>query len=766
MFWPLFFLTALIGLAALRANLRTASIVLVASVLFYGAFGGSWMLFVVMALACAVVLVPLNVPALRQEWLSRPAFFGFRRMLQTLNAETLAALDAGRSGWDGGLLEGQFDWTLFEALPLAQPVPAELPRIARLLGEFREVCDNHAEPKIRQEWLRLQRICGLGIADSDGGLGLSPSGQSALISGLAAIDPESTATLGAAGRLIWIELLQRRGSHAQQQRLLPELASGIARIDRVCEAPAGSALAVLTTVDGHSAIGLRLRLNAPSSQVGDGTLLAFTIQVQDPQGLLDPAARGGLSCLIIPRQTLGLRAQATLEGEALVIAEDAVIGGTARIGRGAVDLQAAAAVAGALAPPAIHAGIATTIALAAGAYARTHAPFSEAVGERATAQEALALIGASAYAAQALAATAAQTLDQGAPPLSPAAFARSFAVEQGRRIAAAAADLGLTDSSLRGLLDLAPAHSGCAMPARLARPIDHTACVLSGHRAFMAALAAAREKNPARGLQAFDQAFWGHFGHLLNSASRALVMALSAGLLSAVRMRSPLARRIGQRINRYSAALAFATDVALSRLGADLSSSRSFTAARSAHEAARMTLTTWLGDALAHLWLATCALKRFDDAGAPAADRAVLEWVCADALRGVEEALDRVIRHLSSPLLSLATRLIVFPLGRGAWAPSDAANRQVAQRQLDTQRLRASLQPAPPRLGLLANALFATLDGEALEARAALAAANGRVARIEQALATGLIDAAQAQQLLDWLYAVRTLERVPPSTAV
>ncbi|MDB5987362.1 MAG: hypothetical protein JWR16_2415 [Nevskia sp.] len=765
MFWPLFFLTAVLGLAALRATLRTASVVLAASVLFYGAFGDSWWLFVLLALLCIIVLVPLNVPALRQEWLSRPAFFAFRRLLQTLSVETLAALDAGRAGWDGGLLDGQPDWAHFDALPAAQPGATEQAQIDQLLHQFRQFGGDAGTAAARQHWLQQQRVYGFSIAQQAGGLGLSPLAQSALIAGLAAIDPQTTATLGAAGRLIWIELLQRRGTRSQQSRLLPGLASGRERIDRVCEAPAGSAIAVHTQVDGGSAIGLRLRLNAPVSQLGDSTLLALVVQVQDPNGLLDPSARSGLACLLLPRRTPGLRVDLTLDGEALVIAEDAIVGGIARIGCGALDLQAAAAVAGAMTPPAIHAGIASTAALAAGAYARLHAPFAEAVGERATAQEALAVIGAGAYAAQALAASAAQALGSGLAPLSPAAFARSFTVEQGRRIAAAAADLGLTDTSLRELLDFAPAHSGCAMPARLARPIDHTACVLSGHSAFMSALAAAREKNPARGLQAFDRAFWDHFGHLFNSAARALLLALSAGLLSAVRMRSPLARRIGQRINRYSAALAFATDIALSRLGADLASSRSFTAKRSAHQAARLTLTTWLGDALAQLWLAACALKRFDDAGAPPADRAVLEWVCADALRGVEDALDRVLRHLSSPVLALLTRLIVFPLGRGAWAPCDGANRQVAQRLLDARGLRAALTPSPPRLGLLSTALLATLDGEALEARVATTPANGRIVRIEQALASSLIDAAQAQQLLDWTYAVRALERVAAAAA-
>jgi acyl-CoA dehydrogenase len=773
MFWPLFFLVAILGLAALRASLRVASVVLFASVLFYGAFGGSVSLFLLMAAIAIVVLVPLNVPALRQEWLSRPALAGFRRLLLTLNADTLAALEQSAdssSGWDDGLLEGHFDWAHFNALPAAQPSVTEQAQIEGLLSEFRQLCAADKPPQARLHWLQQRglfglTIDGLTIARPEPALALSPLAQSALIAGLTAIDPQATSRLNTAGRLIGIELLKQKGTPAQQSQWLPGLASGIEQIDRVCETPAGSAVAVRTQANGSSAIGLRLRLNAPVSQIGDSTLLMLTVQVQDPSGLLDRKLQGGLSCLLLPRRTAGLRATSALEGEALVIAEEAIVGGIARVGYAAFDLHAAAASAGAILPPAIHAGIAATAALAAGAYARSHAPFAEPVGEHATVQEALAIIGAGAYAAEVLAAGTTQTLAEGAAVLAPAAFARSFAVEQSRRIAAAAADIGLTDTTLYSVVDFAPAHSGCTMPARLARPIDHTACVLSGHTAFMAALAATREKNPARGLQDFDRAFWGHFGHLLNSGSRAFVLALSAGLLSAVQMRSPLARRIGQRINRYSAALAFAADIGLSRLGADLASSRSFTVRRNARKAARLTLTTWLGDALAQLWLATRAIKRFDDAGAPAADRAVLEWVCADAFRGVEEALDRVLRHLSSPILALITRLIIFPLGRGAWALSDTANRQVAQGLIDGRLLRAALLKAPPRLGPLAELLLATLDGEALESRVAAGPANGRVMRIEQALASGLIDAPQAQQLLDWIYAARALQRAPDATA-
>jgi acyl-CoA dehydrogenase len=331
----------------------------------------------------------------------------------------------------------------------------------------------------------------------------------------------------------------------------------------------------------------------------------------------------------------------------------------------------------------------------------------------------------------------------------------------------AAADLGLAQSALRPLLQTLEPALTAEEPGRLARSTGYSASVLRGHRAFVRALAAARSPNAAQALERFDAALWWHVGHFAGSAIRSFLLALTAGSFSAAAGHTDLVRSYCRRINRYSAALAFATDLALTGLGADLASRRPRTALRAMHEASRLTLTTWLGDAVAQLWLTSCALKHFEDAGAPDQERAALEWLCADALRAVEEALDKVLRHLSAPALSWLARLLIFPRGHAALAPGDAASRRVAQWLQDETSLRRRCADCGPRLAALAAALEATLGGEPLE-RSFAAAENKGVAevsppalRIADAAASGAIGPAQAQQLRDWLEAVRRLRQGP-----
>jgi acyl-CoA dehydrogenase len=531
------------------------------------------------------------------------------------------------------------------------------------------------------------------------------------------------------------------------------------------ETVAGDAEAVSAERDGETVTMLRLRLAAPMAAgtvaAAPATPVALVVEVRDPRGLLN--GRSGLACVLLAGDEPGLSStDGSFAASAVEVGLDAVIGGDERIGCGELDWSECLAIAHAIASPALHAGAASAVAAAAGGFARVHAPFSEALGQRALAQEALALIGGRAAAAQALAAGTAWAVDAGERPQGLAAFARSLAAGHAADIAAAAGDLGLEQTALRPVLEALTPQLLAEPSGRLARSTSYTACVLRGHQAFGKALAAARNPNAALALQDFDAALSSHAGHLIGSGMRAFLLGLSGGNLTRTSGQTDISRGIRRRINRYSAALALAADVALTRLSLDLASRRPRTARRAAHEAARMTLSTWLGDALAQLWLASCALKLFEDSGSPAAERALLEWVCADALRSVEEALDKVLRHLSSPLLSALARLLIFPRGHAALAPSDAANRQIALSMQDEQRLRQRLADCGVRLAPLAASLEATLAGEALEKRLGDGAGTRAAALlIDDAAAAELIDAEQSRQLQGWLAAVRKLLRTP-----
>jgi acyl-CoA dehydrogenase len=758
MFWLLIGFIALSVLAYYRAGIRSSALVLGVTVLFYGAFGGSVLLFVALALAWVAVFLPLSVAPLRQEWITRPVLLWFRRVVQRLDPEVLSALDAGTASWEAELLDGAPDWQRFQAFAPLHPLPTEQAVVDNLVEGFRTRAALAVEAA---NYLRAQKAFGLGIDQRHGGQEWSALAQAAAIARIAAVDPGAAGRIANPQRLAWIELLRRHGLAAQCSRWLPPLAAGGEPLFSM-EPLAGEASAVIAQHEGETRTVLRLRLDAQLTAGAAGAPLALQVLVRDPQALL--GGHSGLACILLAGDEPGLTiANGGLSARGVEVGLDAVVGGDERIGCGGSDWAECLAIAHAIASPAMHAGAAAAVAAAAGGFARVHAPFSEALGQRALAQEALAMIGGREAAARAMAASTAWAVDAGERPQGLAGFARSIAAEHAADIAAAAGDLGLEQTALGPVLHaLAPQQGAAESPGRLARSTSYTACVLRSHRAFGKALSAARNPNPALALLEFDAALWSHAGHVAASGMRALLLGLSGGGLTRAGGRTEVSRNICRRINRYSAALAFAADVALTRLSLDLASRRPRTARRAAHAAARMTLTTWLGDALAQLWLACCALKQFEDDGSPAGERAMLEWVCADALRSVEEALDKVLRHLSAPLLSALARLLIFPRGHAALAPSDAANRQIALLMQDDGRLRRRLAECGPRLAPLAASLEATLAGETLEKRLGDGAGLRAAALlIDDAAQAELIDGEQSRQLSGWLAAVRRLRRAP-----
>ncbi|HWY23366.1 MAG TPA: acyl-CoA dehydrogenase family protein, partial [Nevskia sp.] len=421
-FWLLFAAIAVLALAYYRPGIRATSGVLGITVLCYGVFGASLLLFVLLALLWILVFLPLNVPALRQEWVSRPALNWFRRAVQRLDPATLTALDAGSAWWEAELLDGEPDWERFQSFPPARPLPAEQAQVEALAAGC---LARAADPAAARAWLRGQQAFGLGIPHHHGGLEWSAVAQSAALERIAAIDPAAAQSIGGSQRLAWIELLRRHGSEAQQSQWLPRLAAG-ATLGGALDEIAGDALVFTTLHDGERSTALRLRLDArldPAAELPE--IFGLLVLVRDPDGLL--GRRSGLACVLLDSAASGLKSGADqLSVAGLEVGVDAVVGGSERIGAGGGDWAECLAVAHAIATSALHAGRVIAAAAAAGGYARVHAPFSEITGRRAVAQDALALIGARSFAARAQAAGSALSVDLGERPQGLASCARNL----------------------------------------------------------------------------------------------------------------------------------------------------------------------------------------------------------------------------------------------------------------------------------------------------------------------------------------------------
>jgi acyl-CoA dehydrogenase len=111
-------------------------------------------------------------------------------------------------------------------------------------------------------------------------------------------------------------------------------------------------------------------------------------------------------------------------------------------------------------------------------------------------------------------------------------------------------------------------------------------------------------------------------------------------------------------------------------------------------------LTARLGDILAQMYIASAALKRFQDQGCPEEDEALLDWVCQDGMFKAQEQLIGFLRNFPAPFLVRTLGFLVFPLGRRYHPPSD---------RLGSRMVRLFLEPTAAR-DRLTGGIFISAD--------------------------------------------------------
>jgi acyl-CoA dehydrogenase len=266
-------------------------------------------------------------------------------------------------------------------------------------------------------------------------------------------------------------------------------------------------------------------------------------------------------------------------------------------------------------------------------------------------------------------------------------------------------------------------------------------------------MSAAREPDHAQALIEFDAALFGHVRFTLANLARTLVMGLTGshfvGVPAGV---APETRRYYQQLTRFSAALAFVSDVSMGALGGALKRKEK--------------LSARLGDILSLMYLCSATLKRFEMEGRQEADAPLMHWAIWDAMFKAQNAFEGVISNFPNRVIAFALRRIVFPLGRPYVVPSDRIGQDVARlliapsasRDRLTAGIHVGAQDDDP-VGLIERALTATVIAEPVEAKLRAAIKEGRLdgslppgAGIEvladRALAAGIIGVEEARALV------------------
>ena len=709
-----------------------------------------WVIFVIGALLG-------NPTPIRRALASRPLLGLFRKILPQVSQTEQEALEAGTVWWDGELFSGNPDWRKL----LGYPKPAlTADERAFIDGPVEELCRMVHDWEISHELLDLpphvwkfirdQGFIGMIIPREYGGLGFSALAHSEVIMKLTTRGSTAAITVMVPNSLGPAELLLHYGTQAQKNHYLPRLARGI---DIPCFAltspEAGSDAGAIPDFgivcrgewEGkQDVLGMRLTWEKRYITLAPvATLLGLAFRLYDPEHILGDQDDIGITLALIPTQTPGVhigRRHFPLNavfmngptwGKDVFVPLDTVIGGAEYVGQGWKMLMNCLAAGRSISLPANACGIAKGCALTTGAYGRVRQQFRLSIGRFEGVEEALARIGGNTYIMDAARVMTAGAVDLGEKPSVVSAIVKYHLTERGRQVINDAMDIHGGKGICLGpsnYLARAYQQTPIAITVEGANILTRSLIIfgqgaIRGHPFVLKEIQATQESDRNQAVRGFDEAFFGHLAFIASNKARAFWM----GLTGARFVRAPGDRhtkRYYQQLTRLSAAFAWIADVSMFLLGGSLKR--------------RERLSARLGDILSNLYLASAALKRYEDEGRQKKDLPLLRWSLQDALAGIQSAFDGVLSNYPSVLLGAVLRVLIFPLGRWFAPPSDRLGHEVASILISPcaarDRLCAGMYLSGNEsevLGAIEAALGIATAAEAVEAKIHAAQKSGAV---------------------------------------
>ncbi|HEY6984887.1 MAG TPA: acyl-CoA dehydrogenase [Rhodanobacteraceae bacterium] len=687
--------------AYFRIGLRIWTIATVVAILGAGWLAESHALAVGIPLVLFVLIaIPLNLTEFRRRKLSAPLLALFQKVTPKLSDTEQIALEAGTVGFEGELFAGKPDWSKL----LAQPRPElSVEEQAFLDGPVEELCRMINDWEITHEladlppevwdFLKKKKFFGMIIPREFGGLGFSALAHSAVLQKMAGMSTTLVSTVAVPNSLGPGELLVHYGTKEQKDHYLPRLADGR---DVPCFALTGPyAGSDATSIpdygivckgewNGANVVGVRLTFDKRYITLAPvATIIGLAFRMHDPEHLLGDVEDLGITLALLPRETKGLEIgrrhfplnvpfqNGPVRGKDVFVPLAQLIGGPDMAGQGWRMLVECLSVGRAISLPSNTSGGARAAVFATGAYARIRKQFGMPIGRFEGIEEALARIGGYAYAITALTRATAAAVDRGEKPAVPSAIAKYHATELAREIAKDAMDvhggkgviLGPSNWIGRGWqgAPIAITVEGANIMTRSLMIFGQGA--IRCHPYVLKEMASLRVSDYRERLKAFDAALFGHIGFAISNAVRSFVLGLAFGRIGRV-PGDAYTRRYYRKLNRYAAALALVADTSMLVLGGKLKFKEK--------------LSARLGDVLAHLYIASAMLKRYEDQDRPSTDQPLLAWAFHESVWRMQMALDGVLRNFPVRPVAWLLRLLVFPFGRREVPPSDRLGRRVA----------------------------------------------------------------------------------------
>jgi acyl-CoA dehydrogenase len=700
--WVVFY----VRLSLLAGTATLAAVLLVVN-LWAGASGLTqtlhWAVFL-------LIVVPLNLPMLRRMLLNDRVLAIFRKIMPSMSSTEREALEAGSVWWDGELFSGKPDWNRLLETPAPKLSPEErafidgpTDTLCAMIDDWHITQEDRDLPPEVWAYIKDNGFFSMIIPKRYGGLEFSALAHSAVVMKISSRSITAAVTIMVPNSLGPAELLLRYGTDEQKDHYLPRLASGEEVPCFALTSPEAGSDAASMTDSGVVCKGdfngekdvLGIRLNWEKRYITLGpvaTVLGLAFKLYDPAHLLGDKEELGITCALIPTDTPGVEIgsrhfplnQAFMvgpnRGKDVFVPLDWIIGGEKRAGQGWRMLMECLAAGRSISLPALSTGAGKLMSRATGAYARVRKQFKTPIGRFEGVEDVLARIAGLTYMMDAARTLTAAAVDLGESPSVVSAVVKYHLTENMRVVVNDAMDV----------------HGGsgiCMGPKNLigrvyqAIPIGITveganiltrSLIIFGQGAVRCHPYVFREMQAVADSDAaeFDRAFSGHVGFAISNAARSLWLGLTDARFAASPVRGP-SRRCYQQLTRMSAVFALVSDVALLVLGGSLKR--------------REKLSARLADILSYLYLASAALKRFEDQGRPSADLPLLQWVCEHALYSMQQALDGLLNNFPNRPIAWLLRRLVLPLGKPFSGPSDKLGHQCADLMLAPSEARERL---------------------------------------------------------------------------
>jgi acyl-CoA dehydrogenase len=736
----------------------------------------TWPMLLTAALIAALAVL-FGVPAVRRQFISTYLMrFAHARMPRMSDSER-TAIEAGTIWWDGELYSGRPAWEKllqFKLRPLAEREKAFLSgpvdELCRLIDDW-QITQRRDLPQEVWDFLKQKRFFGMIIPEQYGGLGFSAIAHSAVVTKVASRSIPVACTLMVPNSLGPAELLLHYGTEEQRNHYLPRLASGE---DIPCfaltEPHAGSDAAASRskgivcygTLEGRETIGVRITFNKRYITLAPvATLIGLAFDMQDPDSLLGGPVNIGMTCALIPRSTRGIIIgerhdpmgvpfpNGPICGFDVFVPMDCIIGGSKGAGLGWRMLMECLAAGRSISLPALSVAAVEVAARITGAYASIREQFSLPIGRFEGIEEPLARIAGYAYLMNAARVLTCGAIDAGEKPAVISAVVKAYLTDGMRACVADAMDILAGAGICRGPRNLL-SRIYVAVPIAITvegANILTRSLIVFGQGAIRCHPYVQREIRSLQenDLVELDRVLFKHLAFAFSNALRSLWRAVS-GDLPAILSGDGQLDKYRYRVTRFSTAFALITDGVLATLGSSFKRQEK--------------ISGRLADALAWMYLASAAMKRFHDAGRPVGDLALLQWSCDLALWKIQQALIGVLDNLPSRATALFLRALIFPFGPRFRPPNDRLGARLAGGMLEgnDMRLRLTADIFVPDLADEGLGRLETALGAATEARDASRKTREGIAKkqFEQGpIATlpdrarehGLITADEAQKL-------------------